>query len=180
VVSDWNSVGEVQAHGIANDDATAARKALLAGVDMDMVSNAYHRNLLQLVQSGQIAQSDIDTATRNVLRVKFAMGLFDHPYTDENKESSAMLRPDSVSIARQAATQSLVLLRNEVVSGVPMLPFSARIASVALIGPLGDDAGNMIGSWGALGRGADAVTLRRALSEKLGDGNVHYAKAQDF
>ena len=180
VVSDWNSVGEVQAHGIANDDATAARKALLAGVDMDMVSNAYHRNLLQLVQSGQIAQSDIDTATRNVLRVKFAMGLFDHPYTDENKESSTMLRPESVSIARQAATQSLVLLRNEVVSGVPMLPFSARIASVALIGPLGDDAGNMIGSWGALGRGADAVTLRRALSEKLGDANVHYAKGTGF
>jgi beta-glucosidase len=180
VVSDWNSVGEVQAHGIANDDATAARKALLAGVDMDMVSNAYHRNLLQLVQSGQIAQSDIDAATRNVLRVKFAMGLFDHPYTDENQESSTMLRPESVSIARQAATQSLVLLRNEAVSGVPMLPFSARIASVALIGPLGDDAGNMIGSWGALGRGADAVTLRRALSEKLGDANVHYAKGTGF
>src|SRR6266436_2730552 len=180
VVSDWNSVGEVQAHGIANDAATAARKALLAGVDMDMVSNAYHRNLLQLVQSGQIAQSDIDTATRNVLRVKFAMGLFDHPYTDENKESSTMLRPESVSIARQAATQSLVLLRNEAVSGVPMLPFSARIASVALLGPLGDDAGNMIGSWGALGRGADAVTLRRALSEKLGDANVHYAKGTGF
>jgi beta-glucosidase len=180
VVSDWNSVGEVQAHGIANDAATAARKALLGGVDMDMVSNAYHRNLLQLVQSGQIAQSDIDNAARNILRVKFAMGLFDHPYTDENQESSAMLRPESVSIARQAATQSLVLLRNEVVSGVPMLPFSARTASVALIGPLGDDAGNMIGSWGALGRGADAVTLRRALSEKLGDANVHYAKGTGF
>jgi beta-glucosidase len=180
VVSDWNSVGEVQAHGIANDAATAARKALLAGVDMDMVSNAYHRNLLPLLQSGQIAQGDIDESVRNVLRVKFAMGLFDHPYTDENQESSAMLRAESVSIARQAATQSLVLLRNEAVSGVPMLPFSARIASVALIGPLGDDAGNMIGSWGALGRGADAVTLRRALSEKLGDGNVHYANGTGF
>jgi beta-glucosidase len=180
VVSDWNSVGEVQAHGIANDAATAARKALLAGVDMDMVSNAYHRNLLQLLQSGQIAQGDIDESVRNVLRVKFAMGLFDHPYTDENKESAAMLRAESVSIARQAATQSLVLLRNEAVSGVPMLPFSARIASVALLGPLGDDAGNMIGSWGALGRGADAVTLRRALSEKLGDGNVHYANGTGF
>jgi beta-glucosidase len=180
VVSDWNSVGEVQAHGIANDAATAARKALLAGVDMDMVSNAYHRNLLQLLQSGQIAQGDIDESVRNVLRVKFAMGLFDHPYTDENKESSAMLRAESVSLARQAATQSLVLLRNEAVSGVPMLPFSARITSVALIGPLGDDAGNMIGSWGALGRSADAVTLRRALSEKLGDGNVHYANGTGF
>src|SRR5260370_14351329 len=87
VVSDWNSVGEVQAHGIANDGATAARKALLAGVDMDMVSNAYHRNLMQLVQSGQIAQGDIDESVRNVLRVKFAKGLFDNPYTDEPKEA---------------------------------------------------------------------------------------------
>lgn len=176
VVSDWNSVGELQAHGIANDGAAAARKAFQAGLDMDMVSNAYHRNLQQLVQSGQIAQRDIDEAVRNVLRVKYAMGLFDHPYTDESKESSAMLRPESVAIAKQAATGSLVLLRNEVVSGSPILPLSAKVSSLALIGPLGDDAGNMIGSWGALGRAADAVTLRRALTEKLGDVNVHYAK----
>ncbi len=180
VVSDWNSVGELQAHGIANDGATAARKALRAGVDMDMVSNLYHRNLLELVQSGQIGQSDIDEAVRNVLRVKFAMGLFDHPYTDENRESSAMLRPESVVIARQAAAQSLVLLRNETVSGSPILPLSERISSVALIGPLGDDAGNMIGSWGAQGRAADAVTLRRALAEKLGGSNLHYAMGTGF
>jgi len=176
VVSDWNSVGELQAHGIGNDGATAARKAFQAGVDMDMVSNAYHRNLQQLVESGQIAQRDIDEAVRNVLRVKYAMGLFDHPYTDESKESSAMLRPESVAIAKQAATGSLVLLRNEVVSGSPILPLSAKLSSLALIGPLGDDAGNMIGSWGALGRAADAVTLRRALTEKLGDVNLHYSK----
>ena len=176
VVSDWNSVGELQAHGIANDGAAAARKALLAGVDMDMVSNSYHRNLQQLVESGQIAQRDIDEAARNVLRVKFAMGLFERPYTDESKESSAMLRPESVAIAKIAAMHSLVLLRNEAVSGSPILPLSAKVSSVALIGPLGDDAGNMIGSWGALGRAADAVTLRRALTEKLGDANVHYAK----
>ena len=176
VVSDWNSVGELQAHGIGNDGATAARKAFQAGVDMDMVSNAYHRNLQQLVESGQIARRDIDEAVRNVLRVKYAMGLFDHPYTDESKESSAMLRPESVAIAKQAATGSLVLLRNEVVSGSPILPLSAKLSSLALIGPLGDDAGNMIGSWGALGRAADAVTLRRALTEKLGDVNLHYSK----
>jgi beta-glucosidase len=180
VVSDWNSVGELRAHGIANDGATAARKALLAGVDMDMVSNLYHLHLKQLVESGQMAQNDIDEAVRNVLRVKFAMGLFDHPYTDEKPESSAMLRPESVALAREAATKSLVLLRNEPVSGVPVLPLSARVASVALIGPLGDDAGNMIGSWGAKGQATDAVTLRRALTEKLGDANLHYAKGTEI
>src|SRR5437016_1132933 len=115
VVSDWNSVAEVMAHGIAIDGATAARKAFLAGVDMDMVSNLYHRHMMQVVQSGQVPQSAVDDAVRRILRVKFAMGLFEHPYADESKESSAMLRPESVALAKNAGTRSLVLLRNEAV-----------------------------------------------------------------
>ena len=180
VVSDWNSVAEVMAHGVANDGATAAHKAFLAGVDMDMVSNLYHQNMMQLVKSGQVSQSAIDDAVRRILRVKFAMGLFEHPYTDENKESSAMLRPESVALAKTAATHSLVLLRNETVSSTPVLPLPEKVSSVALLGPLADDAGNMIGSWGALGRGEDAVTLRRALAQKLGDANVHFAKGTNI
>jgi beta-glucosidase len=180
VVSDWNSVAEVMAHGVALDGATAARKALLAGVDMDMVSNLYHRNLQQLVQSGQVPQADLDEAVRRVLRVKFAMGLFEHPYADEIKEAVAMLRPESVAIAKAAGTRSLVLLRNEMVSGSPALPLSGKIASIALIGPLADDPGNMIGSWSALGRGADAVSLRNALTQKLGEARVHYAKGGEI
>jgi beta-glucosidase len=180
VVSDWNSVAEVMAHGVAIDGATAARKAILGGVDMDMVSNLYHRNMLELVQSGKVSQADIDEAVRRILRVKFAMGIFDHPYTDENREAQTMLRPESLAIARAAATRSLVLLRNENVSGTPVLPLSSKISSIALIGPLADDPGNMIGSWGALGRGADAVSLRRALTQKLGEARIHYAKGTLF
>lgn len=176
VVSDWTSVSEIMAHGIAIDGATAARKAFTAGVDMDMQSNLYHQHMLELVKSGQVPQAIIDEAVRRILRVKFASGLFDHPYVDESREAAAMLRPESVAIAKTAATRSIVLLRNETVSGSPVLPLSAKISSVALIGPLADDAGNMIGSWGGLGRGEDAVTLRRALTEKLGDARVHYAK----
>lgn len=180
VVSDWTSIRELMNHGIANDGATAARKALLAGVDMDMVSNLYHLELLRLVQSGQVSQAAIDDAAGRVLRVKYAMGLFEHPYTDESKESSAMLRPESVALARTAAAHSLVLLRNDSVSGSPVLPLSAKVSSVALIGPLADDAGNMIGSWGALGRGEDAVSLRHALTEKLSDSHVHYSKGTEI
>ncbi|HXT23767.1 MAG TPA: beta-glucosidase BglX [Candidatus Eisenbacteria bacterium] len=180
VVSDWTSVSEVMAHGIAIDGATAARKSFLAGVDMDMQSNLYHQNMLKLVQSGKVSQAVIDDAVRRILRVKFAMGLFDHPYTDESKESSAFLRPESLAVAKTAATRSIVLLRNESVSGAPLLPLSAKAGSIALIGPLADDAGNMIGSWGGLGRGEDAITLRRALSQKLGESRVHYAKAGTF
>ena len=180
VVSDWTSVSEVMAHGIAIDGATAARKAFLAGVDMDMQSNLYHQNMLKLVQSGKVPQSAIDEGVRRILRVKFAMGLFDHPYTDESRESAAFLRPESVAIAKTAATKSIVLLRNEAVSGALLLPLSAKVSSVALIGPLADDAGNMIGSWGGLGRGEDAVTLRRALTQKLGESRVHYAKGGEI
>src|SRR5262249_35096226 len=89
---------------------------------------------------------------------------------------SAMLRPESLAVAKTAATKSIVLLRNESVSGAPLLPLSAKASSIALIGPLADDAGNMIGSWGGLGRGEDAGTLPRAPPEKLGDSRVHYAK----
>jgi len=180
VVSDWTSVREVMAHGIAIDGATAARKAFLAGVDMDMQSNLYHRNLLKLVQSGQVPQAAVDDAVRRILRVKFAMGLFARPYADESKESAAMLRPESRKVARTAATQSIVLLRNEEVSGAPLLPLSAKVSSLALIGPLADDASNMIGSWGALGRAEDAVTLRRALSGRLGESRVHYAQGGEI
>src|SRR5215471_14466695 len=180
VVSDWTSVKELMAHGIALDGATAARKAFLAGVDMDMQSNLYHGHMLDLVKSGQVPQAAVDDAVRRILRVKFAMGLFDRPYADESKESSAMLRPESRKVARTAATRSIVLLRNEEVSGAPLLPLSANVSSLALIGPLADDASNMIGSWGALGRGDDAVTLRRALSGRLGESRVHYAQGGEI
>jgi beta-glucosidase len=180
VVSDWTSVSEVMAHGIAIDGATAARKAFLAGVDMDMQSNLYHQNMLNLVQSGKVPQAAIDDGVRRILRVKFVMGLFDRPYADESKESGAFLRPESVAVAKTAGTRSIVLLRNESVSGTPLLPLSAKVSSVALIGPHADDAGNMIGSWGALGRGEDAVTLRRALSQKLGESRIRYAKGGNF
>jgi beta-glucosidase len=177
VVSDWTSVGEIMAHGVALDGATAARKSFLAGVDMDMQSNLYHRHMLELVKSGKVPQAAIDEAVRRILRVKFAMGLFDHPYADESKEATAMLRPESVAIAKTAAIRSLVLLRNEAGGGLPVLPLSAQVSSMALIGPLADDAGNMLGSWSALGRPADAITLRRALVERLGDSRIHYVKA---
>ena len=126
VVSDWTSVSEVMAHGIAIDGATAARKAFLAGVDMDMQSNLYHQNMLKLVQSGKVPQSAIDEGVRRILRVKFAMGLFDRPYTDESKESAALLRPESLAIAKTAATKSVVLLRNETVSGLRCFRFPRK------------------------------------------------------
>jgi beta-glucosidase len=173
VVSDWNSIGELIPHGIAVDGATAARKAFLAGVDMDMVSSLYHDHLAQLVQSGQVDQSDVDEAVRHVLRLKFALGIFEHPYTDETMETAAMLRPDAVRRARDAAERSFVLLKNSAgPAGTPLLPLSKTIGEVALIGPLADDPGNMLGSWGALGRKEDVTSLQSSLISQLGKNNV--------
>lgn len=181
VDSDWTSISETIAHGIANDGATAARKSLVAGVDMDMASNLYHQHLAQLVRSGQVPQAAVDEAVRRVLRVKFALGLFEHPYADEKAEAAAMLHPESVELARKAAEESFVLLKNDAaVGGSPLLPIAAEPKRIALIGPLADDAGNMLGSWGAQGRAEDAVTLRTALAARVGSDHVLYAKGSDI
>jgi len=181
VDSDYTSVGELVAHGIANDGATAARKAFLAGVDMDMVSSLYHENLVQLVRSGQVPETAVDDSVRRVLRVKFALGLFEQPYADESKEAGVMLQPDSVMLARNAAERSFVLLKNASLPGAaPVLPLSAQTKSVALIGPLADDQQNMLGSWAGQGRASDVVTLRAALTQRLGDQRVHYAKGTEI
>jgi beta-glucosidase len=180
VDSDYTSLAELVPHGIANDGATAARKAFLAGVDMDMVSSLYHDHLVQLVRSGDVPESAVDEAVRRVLRVKFALNLFEHPYADEAKEAGAMLHPDSVLLARTAAEQSFVLLKNASVAGGPLLPLSAGAKTIALIGPLADDPANILGSWGGLGRPEDAITLRAALAEKIGAQNLRYAKGAEI
>src|SRR5437868_10047385 len=112
VDSDWTSLAELMNHGIANDGATAARKAFQAGVDMDMVSSLYHDHLADLVHSGQVSETDIDESVRHVLRIKFALGLFENPFVDEKKESAAMLQPEAVALSREVAERSFVLLKN--------------------------------------------------------------------
>lgn len=179
VVSDYGAVGELMKHGIAGDGATAAEKALTAGVDMDMESNLYNTRLAGLVQNGKIPTSVVDEAVRRVLRVKMAMGLFEHPYTDEN-QPPYQPTPEKRALAKKAAEESFVLLKNEGVPGVGrLLPLASDLKSVALIGPLADDAEDMLGSWGAQGNPKDAVTLRGALQDKLGNKLV-YVKGTDI
>jgi beta-glucosidase len=164
VVSDWGSIGEMRNHGIANDGATAARKALLAGVDMDMEAGLYLTTLPGEIKAGRVPMSAVDEAVRRVLRVKFALGLFDRPYTEESRQKAG-LDPASVELARTAAEQSFVLLKNGAAAGRPaLLPLDPSVRTVALIGPLADSAVDMLGSWAAKGDPKDAVTLRAALA----------------
>ncbi|HYK40417.1 MAG TPA: glycoside hydrolase family 3 N-terminal domain-containing protein, partial [Candidatus Eremiobacteraceae bacterium] len=181
VDSDWTSIAELMNHGIANDGPTAVKKALLSGVEMDMVSSLYHDHLAKLVRAGEIPEASLDEAVRDVLRIKFALGLFENPYADEKKEKSMMFLPESVELSREVAEHSFVLLKNDLLpSASPILPLSANVKSVALIGPLADDARGMLGSWNAQSRAEDVVTLRKSLVEKLGESRVHYAKGADI
>jgi beta-glucosidase len=177
VVTDYGAVGELIPHGVANDGITAARKAFLAGVDMDMVSSLYHDHLAGLVRSGQVSEKDVDEAVRRVLRIKLALGLFEHPYVDEGREAGAMLHPESLSLAQTAAEKSFVLLKNSPgPNGAPLLPLSKDIQNIALIGPLGDDAANMLGAWAGLGRGEDVISLRAALAKRVGEQHLLQVK----
>jgi beta-glucosidase len=167
VVSDWGAVSELINHSIG-DGPTVARKALEAGVDMDMEGNLYGTTIAAQVRAGKIPESVVDEAVRRVLRVKFALGLFDHPYTVEGPVYDAT--PERRDAARKVAEETFVLLKNEPVEGVgTLLPMTAKAKKVALIGPLADNKREMLGAWAVTGDPKFAVTLRTALQERLGD-----------
>ena len=162
VVSDWNAVEETINWGYAKDPADAARLALAAGNDMEMITSAYIDTLAAQVKSGTFPLAVVDEAVRRVLRVKFQLGLFDQPYVDEAAYEASILRPEALALARECAVKSTVLLKND-----GALPLSGKLKRVALIGPFGDDQGEMLGCWFGHGRPADAVTLATGLRERL-------------
>jgi beta-glucosidase len=168
VISDYGAIRETIAHGTALDGKTAALKAISAGVDMDLESNLFSRHLSELVRSGEVSQETIDQAVRRVLRIKFALGLFDHPYTPE-PASGGKPQPEAadVEFARTVAERSFVLLKNGSSGGRSTLPLDPKTRTIALIGPLADSAIDMLGCWHARGDAADVVTLRAALTSRM-------------
>jgi beta-glucosidase len=171
VVSDWGAVGELINHSIG-DGPTVARKALEAGLDMDMEGNLYGTVITQQVRSGKIPESVVDEAVRRILRVKFAMGLFEHPYVEAG--SAYDPTPEKRALTRKVADETLVLLKNEPVEGVgALLPMNGKAKKVALIGPMADNQRDIIGAW-SQGDPKYAIALRKALSERLGD-NLLYS-----
>jgi beta-glucosidase len=166
VVSDWGSIGELVPHGVARDDAEAARLAVTAGSDMDMEARAYVRHLSALVESGQVEESLIDDAVRRILRVKFRLGLFDDPYRycDPAREKREELSPDHLATARDVACKSIVLLKND--GG--LLPLSKDGGTIAVIGPLADDKDTPLGNWRAQGVTSSAVSLLEGIRAAVG------------
>ncbi len=157
VVSDWGSIGEMVPHGYARDLSDASRFAIVAGSDMDMESRAYITHLGKLVADGRVDVKLIDEAVRRVLRVKYALGLFEDPYrySDPAREKQALLAPAHLEAARDVARKSVVLLRNE--GG--LLPLAKDVRSIAVIGPLAADKDTPLGSWRAQAQAGSAVSL---------------------
>ena len=139
VISDYGAIREIMSHGTALDGRAAASKALSAGVDIDLESNLFSRYLPELVRSGEEPQEKIDQAVRRILRIKFALGLFDRPYVPE-PASGAKLRSDpaDVEFARTVAQRSFVLLKNAGLGARTTLPVDPKTRTIALIGPLAD------------------------------------------
>jgi beta-glucosidase len=163
VVSDYNAVKELINHGIAATEPQAATAALNAGVDMEMVSRSYNENGARLLKEGKISQATLDEAVRRILRIKFRLGLFDKPYTDESLEGRVILSPENQVAAREVAARSMVLLRNE----RNLLPLSKDTKSIALIGPFVDDQLDLMGSWNGDGKAEDVVTIQKGISLKV-------------
>lgn len=173
VVSDYESVRELLNHGIAATEAGVARQALEAGVDMEMVSRLYNQHGAELLRDGKLSMATIDEAVRRILRVKFRLGLFEHPYTDEGREAALTFNQQNLEAARQVAARSMVLLKNE----GEVLPLSKAVQRIAVIGPLADSRRDMIGSWSGDGRAETAVTLLEGIRAKVsGQTKVDYAK----
>jgi beta-glucosidase len=169
VVSDYTAITELIQHGVAANGRDAARQAVNAGVDMEMVSTNYYDYLKSLVQAGEVSMKTIDDSVRNILRLKFRLGLFDgRPGPAGSSEPTAASR----ALARNAAAESMVLLKND---GV--LPLSNATRSIALIGPLADSQLDQMGTWSMDGRASDVETPLAALRARLGADHVHYVRA---
>lgn len=164
VVSDWASAHEMVNHGFAVDNKHAGELALNAGVDMDMMSYAYISHLEELVAEGKVSMKTLDEAVRNVLRIKFRLGLFEHPYVDVEKAKTASYAPEALEAARKSAVESAVLLAND---GV--LPLDkAKVRTVLVTGPLADAAHDQLGTWTFDGNPAHTVTPLQAVRDLYG------------
>jgi len=172
LVSDYNAIGELLRHGVAADLAEAAALALNAGVDIDMMANAYRKGLPAALERGLVRMEQIDTAVRRVLRLKEALGLFEDPY----RRGAAAEAPAALlarrDFARSVAARSLVLLKNE----ADLLPFGDAIHRLAVLGPLADAGSEMRGPWWAAGETEPHVSVLAGLREAFPDTELRHAR----
>jgi beta-glucosidase len=172
VVSDYESVRELINHGLVTNEAEAAREAIAAGTDVEMVSRLYNKHIPQILKEGKLSQRVIDEAVRRVLRIKLRLGLFEKPYADAARERSLVANPEHRRAARDVAARSMVLLKND----RNLLPLNQDLRSIAVIGPLANDQISPMGSWSGDGKREDVVTLLAGIKARVSSRtDVRYA-----
>jgi beta-glucosidase len=180
VTSDWGGIRELIAHGVAADSENAAVKAMHAGIDIDLEGDVYQTALKRLIENGTISKLLLDDAVRNVLRIKFALDLFEHPYA--TPAPPYLATPEKRKLARDAAAETFVLLKNDrTPNGSAILPLRPG-QRIALIGPLADSRADMLGSWPGNGNRNDVITLREALTRSISaaGGQLLYAPGTEL
>ncbi|MBN2842990.1 MAG: beta-glucosidase BglX, partial [Sedimentisphaerales bacterium] len=176
VVTDYNAIAEMIAHGYSPDGYYAAKSALDAGVDMDMVDECFLHNLEKLVTDGKISESQIDTACRRILEAKYKLGLFADPYhyLDQDRADSEILKKENRDFARELAQKSCVLLKNQ----NSVLPLTNG-AKIALVGPLANTRFDLLGCWWAAGSEDSVVSVYDGLKNAVGSENIILARGAD-
>ena len=171
LVSDWNSFGEMVAHGYASDRKDAAFKAISAGSMMDMESKTLIENLPQLVKEGKISMQQVDDAVSRILYFKFKLGLFDNPYrfSDIEREKANIFTAENRQSARESARGSIVLLKND----DQVLPVRKTVKNIALIGFYANSKKDMFDMWAGKGNYENAVTIYEGLKNRFG--NISYS-----
>ncbi|TVR17956.1 MAG: beta-glucosidase BglX [Balneolaceae bacterium] len=174
VVTDYTAIMELIPHGYARDEAHAAELALNANVDMDMMSNIFLEELPALVEQGIILEEQIDMAVARILDMKFELGLFEDPYrySDYEREAETIMREDFLDFALEVAEKSIVLLKND-----DLLPLTEEKKNIAVIGPLGDNQYDVMGSWSAAGEASDNISLLEGLTNAVAsDVQIEFAQ----
>ncbi len=162
LISDWAAIEELVYHGVAENKKEAARLAMEAGVDVDMVTGCYINHLRELIEEGSLQETQIDAAVMRVLELKNKLGLFENPYKDANDDQAAelCLCEEHRKLARKAAADTMVLLKNE----EDILPLPKESKRIAVIGPYAEE-GRLYGAWSLQGTDADTVTLKEGIEE---------------
>ena len=171
VISDYNAIAELMRHGIAADLPEAAALALKAGVDIDMMADAYRHGLPVALKRGVVSVAEIDEAVRRVLRLKERLGLFDDPYRRGKHTESPAALGNRRRLAREIAARSIVMLKND----TDCLPISTSAPRLAVIGPLANAAVEMRGIWWGAAGPTGHVTVLEGLRAALPHAEIRHS-----
>ena len=182
VVTDYTAINEMVPFAVVPDLKAAGELALTAGVDMDMEGSVYNRFTKQSLEEGKVTEAQIDEAVRRILEAKWKAGLFANPYLylDDKREKKYVRSQEMKDHALESGKRSIVLLKNDSLNGAPLLPVSKSTKTIAVIGPIGDNKLDVLGSWHASGMEADVITVLAGIKKAAPNATVTFTEGCGF